>query len=224
MGEPAPAAARGATRRSEITTAAEGLAEAAEAEARAVGARMRCIHRLWSAAQEARTEARFESLARAEADLAAGLPPRPDPLGPLREPERRLLLDVAAEVGPALHLPAGTAVRRVEDAVLLAETLPHVLEALEAGRIGPRQAEVLVEQWRELVVEAPSGVHAGSAPPPVDAVYRLVGELLERAPHATAAQLRAVARRRRAVLVTGAEETARRAARKRRCVWVEPAG
>ena len=34
--------------------------------------------------------------------------------------------------------------------MLLAEMLPHVLEAMEAGRIGPRQAAVLVEQWREL--------------------------------------------------------------------------
>jgi hypothetical protein len=57
----------------------------------------------------------------------------------------------------------------------------------------------------------------------VAAVGRLITELLDRAPHTTAAQLRATARTRRAVLVAGAEERARRAARRTRAVWVEPA-
>ena len=184
---------------------------------------MRCIHRLWLAGQAARTAARFQAMAQAEAEIAAGGFLRPDPLSPLAEAEHQLLVDVAAEVGPALRLPAGTARRRVEDAVLLAEMLPEVLTALEEGRIGSPQAAVLVEQWRELITQAPTWAPGRCDPPPVAAVGRLIAELLDRAPHATAAQLRATARTRRAVLVAGAEERARRAARRARAVWVEPA-
>ena len=82
----------------------------------------------------------FQAMAQAEAEIAAGGFLRPDPLSPLAEAEHQLLVDVAAEVGPALRLPAGTARRRVEDAVLLAEMLPEVLTALEEGRIGSPQA------------------------------------------------------------------------------------
>ncbi|MFW3384950.1 UNVERIFIED_CONTAM: DUF222 domain-containing protein [Kocuria sp. CPCC 205274] len=215
QGAPGPAA--------EVRAAAAGLVEAAAAEARAVGAQVRCIHRLWLAGQAARTAARFQAMAQAEAEIAAGGFLRPDPLSPLAEAEHQLLVDVAAEVGPALRLPAGTARRRVEDAVLLAEMLPEVLTALEEGRIGSPQAAVLVEQWRELITQAPTWAPGRCDPPPVAAVGRLITELLDRAPHATAAQLRATARTRRAVLVAGAEERARRAARRTRAVWVEPA-
>lgn len=215
QGAPGPAA--------EVRAAAAGLVEAAAAEARAVGAQVRCIHRLWLAGQAARTAARFQAMAQAEAEIAAGGFLRPDPLSPLAEAEHQLLVDVAAEVGPALRLPAGTARRRVEDAVLLAEMLPEVLTALEEGRIGSPQAAVLVEQWRELITQAPTWAPGRCDPPPVAAVGRLIAELLDRAPHATAAQLRATARTRRAVLVAGAEERARRAARRARAVWVEPA-
>lgn len=215
QGAPGPA--------SEVRAAAAGLVEAAAAEARAVGAQVRCIHRLWLAGQAARTAARFQAMAQAQAEIAADGILRPDPLSPLAEAEHQLLVDVAAEVGPALRLPAGTARRRVEDAVLLAEMLPEVLTALEEGRIGSPQAAVLVEQWRELIVQAPTWVPGRCDPPPVAAVGRLITELLDRAPHATAAQLRATARTRRAVLVAGAEERARRAARRTRAVWVEPA-
>lgn len=215
QGAPGPA--------SEVRAAAAGLVEAAAAEARAVGAQVRCIHRLWLAGQAARTAARFQAMAQAQAEIAADGILRPDPLSPLAEAEQQLLVDVAAEVGPALRLPAGTARRRVEDAVLLAEMLPEVLTALEEGRIGSPQAAVLVEQWRELIVQAPTWVPGRCDPPPVAAVGRLITELLDRAPHATAAQLRATARTRRAVLVAGAEERARRAARRTRAVWVEPA-
>lgn len=206
-----------------VRAAAAELADAAAAEARAVGAQMRCIHRLWLAAQAAHTAARFEAMAQAEVEMSAHGFVRPDPLSPLAEAEHQLLGDVAAEVGPALRLPSGTARRRVEDAVLLAEMLPDVLVALEDGRIGAAQATVMVEQWRELVVQASTWTSWQSVPPPVDAVCRLVTELLERAPHATAAQLRAMARARRAVLVAHAEERSRRTARKNRAVWVEPA-
>ena len=211
--------ARGAV----VRAAALELADAAAAEARAVGAQLRCIHRLWLAAQAARTAARFEAMEKAQAELFARGAVRPDPLSPLAEAEHQLVLDVAAEVGPALRLPSGTARRRVEDAVLLAEMLPEVLIALEAGRIGAAQAMVMVEQWRELVVEAPTWTGTQCVPPPVEAVCGLIAELLERAPQATAAQLRATARARRAVLVADAEERSRRAARKHRAVWVEPA-
>lgn len=210
-------------RREVVRAAAAQLVDAAAAEARAVGAQMRSIHRLWLAAQTARTAARFETMAQADAEMSARGFVRPDPLGPLAEAEHQLVVDVAAEVGPALRVPAGTARRRVEDAVLLAEMLPEVLTALEEGRIGAAQATVMVEQWRELIEQAPTWTPGSCAPPPVDAVCRLITELLERAPHATAAQLRAVARARRAVLVADAEERSRCSARKNRTVWVEPA-
>ncbi|TDL46678.1 HNH endonuclease signature motif containing protein [Kocuria rosea] len=210
-------------RAAEVRAAAAGLVEAAAAEARAVGAQVRCIHRLWLAGQAARTAARFQAMAQAQAEIAADGFLRPDPLSPLAEAEHQLLVDVAAEVGPALRLPAGTARRRVEDAVLLAEMLPEVLTALEEGRIGRPQAAVLLEQWRELITQAPAWAPGRCDPPPVAAVGRLITELLDRAPHTTAAQLRATARTRRAVLVAGAEERARRAARRTRAVWVEPA-
>ncbi|MFE7630209.1 DUF222 domain-containing protein [Kocuria sp. NPDC057446] len=217
--EPAGPGARGEV----VRAAAVGLADAAAAEARAVGAQMRCIHRLWLAAQAVRTAARFEAMAQVEAEICAHGFVRPDPLSPLAEAEHQLVVDVAAEVGPALRLPSGTARRRVEDAVLLAEMLPEVLAALENGRIGASQATVIVEQWRELIEQAPTWTAATCVPPPVEAVCRLITELLDRAPHATAAQLRAAARARRAVLVADAEERSRRTARKNRAVWVEPA-
>ncbi|MEX5295752.1 DUF222 domain-containing protein [Kocuria sp. CPCC 205268] len=206
-----------------VRDAAVGLVDAVAAEARAVGAQMRCIHRLWLAAQAHRTAARFEAMAQAETEASVRGSVRPDPLSPLAEAEHQLVVDVAAEVGPALRLPSGTARRRVEDAVLLAEMMPEVLTALEEGRIGAFQAMVMVEQWRELVAEAPTWTRRECVPPPVEAVGRLIDELLHRAPHATAAQLRATARARRAVLVADAEERSRRRARKNRAVWVEPA-
>ncbi|MFI7743066.1 HNH endonuclease signature motif containing protein [Kocuria rhizosphaericola] len=215
---------RGSAARCEVVRAAAAeLADAAAAEARAVGAQMRCIHRLWLAAQAARTAARFEAMARAEFEMSSQGFVRPDPLGPLAEAEHQLVVDVAAEVGPALRLPSGTARRRVEDAVILAEMLPEVLTALEDGRIGAAQATVMVGQWRELIAQAPTWTPWQCVPPPVEAVCRLITELLERAPHTTAAQLRATARARRAVLVADAEERSRLTARKNRAVWMEPA-
>ncbi|MEX5261977.1 hypothetical protein [Kocuria sp. CPCC 205263] len=125
------------------------------------------------------------------------------------------MLDVADEIGPALRLPAGTAVRRVENAVLLAESLPRALQALESGAIAPRQTEVIVDLWRDLV-----GV-TGRPPeqrPLDEAVSRVVDELLEKAPTTTASQLRALARRRRAWLLAGSQEDRRRLARRGRRV------
>ncbi|MFI7481566.1 DUF222 domain-containing protein [Kocuria sp. M1R5S2] len=212
-------------RREEVRAAATGLREAVAAEGRAFGAQVRCIHRLWLAAQAARTAARHEALAQAEAAAAGGGEAvRQGPWGVLLEPEHELVVDVAAEVGAAMRLPAGTARARVQEAVVLAETLPEVLAALEEGRIGAAQAAVMVDQWQELIGEDPMEVpgHA-PVPPPVEAVHRLVAELLERAPHATAAQLRSMARERRRVLVAEADERGRRAARKHRAVWVEAA-
>jgi hypothetical protein len=206
-------------RREDVRAAATGLREAAAAEARAFGAQLRCIHRLWLAARAARTAARHEALARAEAGAVV-----PGEWGVLLEAEHELVADVAAEVGPALRLPEGAARVRVDCAVVLAEMLPEVLTALEEGRIGWAQAQVMVEQWRRLITEDPMAVPGQPRVPlPVAAVHRLIGELLERAPQATAAQLRSLARHRRHALVPAAEERARREARKHRGVWVEPA-
>ncbi|GEO92738.1 hypothetical protein KFL01_20440 [Kocuria flava] len=129
----------------------------------------------------------------------------------------RLVLETAAEVGVALRLPAGTAATVVAEALVLIEDLPDVLTALEAGTITWPHARVAVQQWQELVDEAPRDAL------PVDRAVVLVQEMLERAPHVTVAQLRAFAHRRRARLLADAEERRRRAARKHRTVWVEPA-
>ncbi|MGQ1838480.1 DUF222 domain-containing protein [Kocuria turfanensis] len=127
---------------------------------------------------------------------------------------------MADEIGPALRLPAGTALRRVEDAVLLGESLPGVLEALEHGVVGVRQTGVIIELWRGLVIDAADGPAELRAP--VEAVGRIADELLDRAPNATVAQLRALARRRRAGLLRETEEQRHRLARRHRRVWVEP--
>ncbi|MFC6256607.1 hypothetical protein ACFP5Z_06075, partial [Kocuria oceani] len=76
-----------------VRAAALELVDAAAAEARAVGAQLRCIHRLWLAAQAARTAARFEAMDKAEAELSARGAVRPDPLSPLAEAEHQLVVD-----------------------------------------------------------------------------------------------------------------------------------
>ncbi|MUN63009.1 DUF222 domain-containing protein [Kocuria sediminis] len=197
----------------EFSEGVQELVEESRAEARAAGRQYRLIHRLWQLQEEAR-EQRW-------AVEAHWMPAAADRLGPHSlEPEEQTLQDVADEIGPALRLPAGTALRRVEDAVLLGESLPAVLEALEHGVVGVRQAGVIVELWRELVIDAadaPSELRA-----PAEAVGRIADELLDRAPNATVAQLRALARRRRAGLLRETEEQRHRLARRNRRVWVEP--
>ncbi|MEX5294458.1 DUF222 domain-containing protein [Kocuria sp. CPCC 205268] len=194
----------------EYAGAVAELVEDARAEARAAGRQLRAIHRMWRLQEQAHEQRR------------AALARRTDGRGPgawAPEPEHRTLLDVADEVGPVLRLPAVTAVRRVENAVLLAEALPRVLQALESGDIAVRQAEVIVDLWRDVmgVAGRPPGYRA-----PLEAVAQVVDELLEKAPDATAAQLRALARRRRAQLLAGAEEDRHRVAHRERRVWVEP--
>ena len=197
----------------EFSAGVRALVEESRAEARAAGRQYRLLHRLWQLQEEAREQRwMVEALwMRREADR----------LGPHSlEPAEQTVRDVADEIGPALRLPAGTALRRVEDAVLLAESLPEVLEALEQGQVGFRQAGVLVELWRELVWDA-----AGLPPEqraPVQAVQRIVDELLLRAHGSTVAQLRALARRRRAGLLRETEEQRHRLALRDRRVWVEP--
>ncbi|MFI7481344.1 DUF222 domain-containing protein [Kocuria sp. M1R5S2] len=190
----------------------EELLGDARAEASAAGRQFRVIHRMWVLQGQANQRHRVV--------LARWLARRPRRAGRLAaDPPYRPLLEVAEEIGPALHLPSVTAVRRVETAILLAESLPQVLEALERGEIGVRQAEVIAQAWRDL---AGSALHPAPEPrPPVEAARRLAAELLERAPEVTAAQLRALYLRRRASLVRGTEEARHRAARAARRVWVE---
>lgn len=90
----------------EVPRAAAGIADAAAAETRAVGARMRCLHRLWLAAQAVRPAARFEALAQVEVGMSTHGFVRPDPLSPLAEAEHQPVVDAAAELEPA---PDGTA-------------------------------------------------------------------------------------------------------------------
>ncbi|WP_424346571.1 DUF222 domain-containing protein [Kocuria sp. CH-021] len=184
----------------------------ARAEARAAGRQLRTIHRMWQLQEQAHEQQQTDRARRCH-QRARGRGQD------LPEPEKRTVLDVADEIGPALRLPAGTAVRRVENAILLAESLPRVLQALEAGTIALRQAEVIVDLWRDVVDGAgrvPEQRAAG------EAVARVADELLEKAPAVTAAQLRALARRRRARLLAGSEEARHRAAHRGRRVWVEP--
>ncbi|MEX5261062.1 hypothetical protein [Kocuria sp. CPCC 205263] len=56
----------------------------------------------------AQRRTRFQAMAQAEVAMSVHGFLRPDPLNPLAEAEHQLLVDVAAEVGPALRLPAGT--------------------------------------------------------------------------------------------------------------------
>ncbi|GAA1749011.1 HNH endonuclease signature motif containing protein [Kocuria aegyptia] len=196
----------------EYAGAVAELVEDARAEARAAGRQLRVIHRMWQL-QERAQEGRRAVRARWSAERPS------DPEHCVPEPGQRTVLDVADEIGPALRLPASTAVRRVENAVLLAELLPGVLRALETGAIALRQVEVIVDLWRDLAGEA------GRTPEqwtPGDAVVGVVDELLAKAPTATAAQLRALARRRRAWLRVGSAESRHRAARRGRRVWIEP--
>lgn len=197
----------------EFSEGVRALIEESRAEARAAGRQYRLLHRLWRLQEEAREQRWMVE--------ALWLRPGADRLGPHSlEPEEQTLRDVADEIGPALRLPAGTALRRVEDAVLLAEALPEVLRALEQGLVGLRQVGVLVELWRDLVWDADSLSPELRAP--VESVRRIVDELLLRAPDSTVAQLRALARRRRAGLLRETEEQRHRLALRDRCVWVEP--
>ncbi|MEX5295387.1 DUF222 domain-containing protein [Kocuria sp. CPCC 205268] len=197
----------------EFAEGVRALIEESRAEARAAGRQYRWLHRLWQLQEEGREQRWMVE--------AHWMRPGADRLGPHSlEPEEQTIRDVADEIGPALRLPAGTALRRVEDAVLLAEDLPQVLEALEQGVTGLRQTGVVVDLWRELVWDA--GSCAPELRAPVAGVRLIVDELLRRAPDSTAAQLRALARRRRAGLLRETEEQRHRLALQDRRVWVEP--
>lgn len=196
----------------EYAAAVAELVEDARAEARAAGRQLRTVHRMWQLQEQAH-EHRLATRSCRTAEHSG----RPAPHVP--EPERRTVLDVADEIGPALRLPAGTAVRRVENAILLAECLPQVLQALETGTVTLRQAEVIVDLWRDLAGgagRAPEQWAAG------DSVVRVVDELLDKARTVTVAQLRALARRRRSWLLAGTEEDRHRVAHRGRRVWLEP--
>ncbi|MFI7481802.1 DUF222 domain-containing protein, partial [Kocuria sp. M1R5S2] len=187
------------------------LAGDARAEAAAAGRQLRGIHRMWRLQEEAHEQRR--------AVLVRWLNARSRRCG-RQLLESRSLLEVAAEIGPVLRLPAVTAVRRVEQAIGLAGSLPEVLTALEDGVIGGKQAEVVVETWIELLG---SELRPPPEPrPPVEAVRQLAEDLLRAAPQSTAAQLRALARRRREELLRNTEEQRHRQALADRRVWVEP--
>ncbi|MFE7630885.1 DUF222 domain-containing protein [Kocuria sp. NPDC057446] len=196
----------------EYAAAVAELVEDARAEARAAGRQLRTVHRMWQL-QERAHEHRLATRSCRPAERSG----RPAPDVP--EPERRTVLDVADEIGPALRLPAGTAVRRVENAILLAECLPQVLQALESGTVTLRQAEVIVDLWRDLAGRADRPPEQWAAG---DSVVRVVDELLEKARTVTVAQLRALARRRRSWLLAGTEEDRHRVAHRGRRVWLEP--
>ena len=198
--------------RAEVRAVVGALVDSARAEAQEAGRQLRCLYRLWLLAWEDRE---IDWISSAEAGV---VPVEADERScSLLETEDQLLLDVADEIGPALNLPAATALDRVREAVVLGLHLPEVLEALEQGRFGARHAAVIADQWRELVEDPATGEEA-----PPEAVRGLVAELTERAPHCTAAQLRAVARRRRAVLLAETQERRHRRALGQRRVWVEP--
>ncbi|MGG7652302.1 HNH endonuclease signature motif containing protein [Kocuria rosea] len=195
--------------RAEVRAVVGELVDSAAAQAREAGRQLRCIVRLWLLAWEDH-----------EIDWVstAGLMPyeADELVCSLLETEDQMVRDLADEIGPALRLPAGTALGRVREALVLGLHLPEVLEALEAGLFSARHASVIADQWRELVEDVPAGQEAPSA-----VVQRLAAELVERAPHCTVAQLRAWARRRRAALLAGTQEARHRAARAGRRVWVE---
>jgi hypothetical protein len=195
--------------RAEVRVVVGELVDSAAAQAREAGRQLRCIVRLWLLAWEDR-----------EIDWVstAGLMPyeADELVCSLLETEDQMVRDLADEIGPALHFPAGTALERVREALVLGLHLPETLEALEAGLFSARHASVIADQWRELVEDVPAGQEAPSA-----VVQRLAAELVERAPHCTVAQLRAWARRRRAALLAETQEARHRAARAGRRVWVE---
>ena len=175
--------------RAEVRAVVGELVDSAAAQAREAGRQLRCIVRLWLLAWEDH-----------EIDWVstAGLMPyeADELVCSLLETEDQMVRDLADEIGPALRLPAGTALGRVREALVLGLHLPEVLEALEAGLFSARHASVIADQWRELVEDVPAGQEAPSA-----VVQRLAAELVERAPHCTVAQLRAWARRRRSIRV-----------------------
>lgn len=185
------------------------LVDSAAAEAREAAHQLRCIHRLWLLAWEDRE---IDWVSTAELMTYE----QDERVSARLETEDQMVLDLADEVGPALNLSALAALERVREALVLAEHLPGALEALEAGRFSARHASVLADQWRELVENAEPGNEA-----PTDVVLRLVDELQERAPHCTVAQLRTWAHRRRDALRAETQQRRHRAARARRCVWVE---
>lgn len=87
-----------------------------------------------------------------------------------------VLRDVAAEVGVALMLPAGSARVLVEQALILAGDLPHVLQALEAGAITWPKAKIILDEWRTLTDQAP---RPGGDPPGAPGADALVADASE---------------------------------------------
>lgn len=198
--------------RTEYAAAVTALAEAWRDEARAAGAQYRLLHRLWELARREQERTWQTQAAWRREGAVVAVPSS-------AQAEEQALLDVAEEAAPALRLPSVTAMGRVREAITLGEHLPEVLVELEHGAVGVAQARVVIALWQDLVEDPGLPADRRPAEP---AVRRVARELLDRAPDSTAAQLRAVARARRAGLQAGLE-AAHRAARARRRVWVEPA-
>ncbi|MDO5619507.1 HNH endonuclease signature motif containing protein [Kocuria sp.] len=153
--------------------------------------------------------------------------------------QKSVLRDVAAEVGVALMLPAGTARALVEQALVLAGDLPDVLTGLERGEITWSKASLVLKEWRALVEQVPTTERhdqlmqqavlvGGELPMDCTEVEvetkaaKLVKEMIVRAPHVTASQLGAFARRRRARMGAAAHQRACAVALKQRDVWMSP--
>ena len=123
--------------------AAARQAAAPLAEARAAGRQLRVIHRMWQLQEQAHDRQRA-ARARWSNERARSRGQH------VPEPEKRTVLDVADEIGPALRLPAGTAVRRVENAVLLAVRFAapdaFKIEPADPGLAG-REVVILHGEW-----------------------------------------------------------------------------
>lgn len=212
--------------------AVAGMAAAQAAESRATAVRLRWVVQLHAAVREARfAQAHAEFAALEQPNTGGTTAGASGPVGRRRSRElldsltrHRLVLETAAEVGLALRLPTGTEVQTVADALVLAEDLPAVLDALEEGTITWPHARAVLQQWQQLVEEDPGDADpqcSSADGPPVPQALQLAHEMLERAPYVTVAQLRSFAHRCRARLLADAQERRRRGARKHRAVWTE---
>ncbi|WP_299166882.1 HNH endonuclease signature motif containing protein [uncultured Arthrobacter sp.] len=72
------------------------------------------------------------------------------------DPQLSLML-AAQEIAPVLRVPGRTAQRMLDEALRLTGELPETWEALDAGRISPTQASVIVDESVSIPAEAVAG-------------------------------------------------------------------
>ncbi|WP_299169241.1 HNH endonuclease signature motif containing protein [uncultured Arthrobacter sp.] len=72
------------------------------------------------------------------------------------DPQLSLML-AAQEITPVLRVPGRTAQRMLDEALRLTGELPETWEALDAGRISPTQASVIVDESGSIPAEAVAG-------------------------------------------------------------------